>query len=242
VHFASVALLSRAFMAFILVVEDEADLQQILAYNLRQAGHEVATAANGEEALAQVKQRVPDLIVLDLMLPGMSGTDVCKVVKQDPTTRNAAVLMLTAKGSEIDRVVGFELGADDYVVKPFSVRELALRIPAILRRPQGGATESAARVDFGKLRIDRNAHRVWVEGDEAPLTALEFRLLCLLFDRRDRVQSRAALLDDVWGVSSDLETRTVDTHVKRLREKLGAAGAYIETVRGVGYRFCATPD
>jgi two-component system phosphate regulon response regulator PhoB len=139
-------------------------------------------------------------------------------------------------------VVGFELGADDYVVKPFSVRELALRITAILRRQQGGTTESAARVDFGKLRIDRDAHRVWVEGDEAPLTALEFRLLCLLFDRRDRVQSRAALLDDVWGVSSDLETRTVDTHVKRLREKLGAAGAYIETVRGVGYRFCATPE
>jgi len=230
-------------MAFILVVEDEADLQQILAYNLRQAGHEVATAPNGEEALAQVKQRVPDLIVLDLMLPGMSGTEVCKVVKQDPATRKAAVLMLTAKGSEIDRVVGFELGADDYVVKPFSVRELALRIAAILRRQQGGAaTESTARIDFGKLRIDRDAHRVWVEGDEAPLTALEFRLLCLLFDRRDRVQSRAALLDDVWGVSSDLETRTVDTHVKRLREKLGSAGAYIETVRGVGYRFCATPE
>ena len=240
-HFTSVALLSAAFMAFILVVEDEADLQQILAYNLRQAGHEVVTAANGEAALAQVRQRVPDLIVLDLMLPGMSGTDVCRTIKQDPATRSAAVLMLTAKGSEIDRVVGFELGADDYVVKPFSVRELALRIAAILRRPKLSA-ESAARIDFGKLRIDRDAHRVWVEGDEAPLTALEFRLLCLLFDRRDRVQSRAALLDDVWGVSSDLETRTVDTHVKRLREKLGAAGAYIETVRGVGYRFCATPE
>jgi two-component system phosphate regulon response regulator PhoB len=229
-------------MAFILVVEDEADLQQILAYNLRQAGHEVVTASNGEAALVEVKQRVPDLIVLDLMLPGMSGTEVCKIVKQDPATRKAAVLMLTAKGSEIDRVVGFELGADDYVVKPFSVRELALRISAILRRPQVATAESPARIDFGKLRIDRDAHRVWVEGDEAPLTALEFRLLCLLFDRRDRVQSRAALLDDVWGVSSDLETRTVDTHVKRLREKLGAAGAYIETVRGVGYRFCANPD
>jgi two-component system phosphate regulon response regulator PhoB len=229
-------------MAFILVVEDEADLQQILAYNLRQAGHEVVTASNGEAALVEVKQRVPDLIVLDLMLPGMSGTEVCKIVKQDPATRKAAVLMLTAKGSEIDRVVGFELGADDYVVKPFSVRELALRISAILRRPQAATAESPARIDFGKLRIDRDAHRVWVEGDEAPLTALEFRLLCLLFDRRDRVQSRAALLDDVWGVSSDLETRTVDTHVKRLREKLGAAGAYIETVRGVGYRFCANPD
>jgi two-component system, OmpR family, phosphate regulon response regulator PhoB len=231
----------RAPMAFILVVEDEADLQQILAYNLRQAGHEVVTAANGEAALHLVKQRAPDLMVLDLMLPGISGTDVCRAVKNDPATRHVAVLMLTAKGSEIDRVVGFELGADDYVVKPFSVRELALRIAAILRRQAGGA-ESGARVEFGKLRIDRDAHRVWVEGEEAPLTALEFRLLCLLFDRRDRVQSRAALLDDVWGVSSDLETRTVDTHVKRLREKLGAAGGYIETVRGVGYRFCAAPE
>jgi two-component system phosphate regulon response regulator PhoB len=230
-------------MAFILVVEDEADLQQILAYNLRQAGHEVVAAANGEAALALVKQRTPDLMVLDLMLPGISGTDVCQAVKNDPATRHVAVLMLTAKGSEIDRVVGFELGADDYVVKPFSVRELALRIAAILRRQQVGAADStSARVDFGKLRIDRDAHRVWVEGEEAPLTALEFRLLCLLFDRKDRVQSRAALLDDVWGVSSDLETRTVDTHVKRLREKLGAAGVYIETVRGVGYRFSATPE
>jgi two-component system phosphate regulon response regulator PhoB len=230
-------------MAFILVVEDEADLQQILTYNLRQAGHDVVAAANGEAALSLVKQRVPDLIVLDLMLPGMSGTDVCRAVKNDPATRHVAVLMLTAKGSEIDRVVGFELGADDYVVKPFSVRELALRIAAVLRRQQTTPAESATRaVEFGKLRIDRDAHRVWVEGAEAPLTALEFRLLCLLFDRRDRVQSRAALLDDVWGVSSDLETRTVDTHVKRLREKLGAAGAYIETVRGVGYRFSASPE
>jgi two-component system, OmpR family, phosphate regulon response regulator PhoB len=230
----------RRYMAFILVVEDEADLQQILAYNLRQAGHEVITAPNGEAALGLVRQRAPDLMVLDLMLPGISGTDVCRQVKNDPATRHVAVLMLTAKGSEIDRVVGFELGADDYVVKPFSVRELALRITAILRRQQG--SDAGTRVEFGKLRIDRDAHRVWVEGEEAPLTALEFRLLCLLFDRRDRVQSRAALLDDVWGVSSDLETRTVDTHVKRLREKLGVAGAYIETVRGVGYRFSATPE
>jgi two-component system phosphate regulon response regulator PhoB len=239
------ALLSAPSMAFILVVEDEADLRQILEYNLRQAGHDVVTASQGEAALALVRQRTPDLIVLDLMLPGgISGTDVCRAVKNDPATRNVAVLILTAKGSEIDRVVGFELGADDYVVKPFSVRELALRIQAILRRQQT-ATESSSgtrAVEFGKLRIDRDAHRVWVAGDEAPLTALEFRLLCLLFDRRDRVQSRAALLDDVWGVSSELETRTVDTHVKRLREKLGDAGSYIETVRGVGYRFCASPE
>jgi two-component system, OmpR family, phosphate regulon response regulator PhoB len=228
--------------AVILIVEDEADLQQVLAYNLRQGGHEVLTAASGEAALALVRQRPPDLIVLDLMLPGMTGIEVCRVVKSDPTTRQVAVLILTAKGAEIDRVVGFELGADDYVVKPFSVRELALRIQAILRRGSDTASEGGRAVEFGKLRIDRDAHRVWVEDREVPLTALEFRLLGALFDRRDRVQSRATLLDEVWGVSSELETRTVDTHVKRLREKLGAAGAYIETVRGVGYRFCAAPD
>jgi two-component system phosphate regulon response regulator PhoB len=228
-------------MSLILIVEDEADLQQVLAYNLRQAGHEVLTASTGEAALALVRQRPPDLVVLDLMLPGVTGIEVCRLIKSDPTTRQVAVLILTAKGAEIDRVVGFELGADDYVVKPFSVRELALRIQAILRRGQAPA-ETGRSVEFGKLRIDRDAHRVWVEDKEVPLTALEFRLLGALFDRRDRVQSRATLLDEVWGVSSELETRTVDTHVKRLREKLGAAGPYIETVRGVGYRFCASPD
>jgi two-component system phosphate regulon response regulator PhoB len=228
-------------MSLILIVEDEADLQQVLAYNLRQAGHEVLTASTGEAALALVRQRPPDLVVLDLMLPGVTGIEVCRLIKSDPSSRQVAVLILTAKGAEIDRVVGFELGADDYVVKPFSVRELALRIQAILRRGQTPA-ESGRSVEFGKLRIDRDAHRVWVEDKEVPLTALEFRLLGALFDRRDRVQSRATLLDEVWGVSSELETRTVDTHVKRLREKLGAAGPYIETVRGVGYRFCASPD
>jgi two-component system phosphate regulon response regulator PhoB len=230
-------------MSVILIVEDEADLQQVLAYNLRQAGHDVLTASSGEAALAIIRQRPPDLVVLDLMLPGVTGIEVCRVIKSDPSTRQVAVLILTAKGAEIDRVVGFELGADDYVVKPFSVRELALRVQAILRRGHDSAPSEGGRsVEFGKLRIDRDAHRVWVEDHEVPLTALEFRLLGTLFDRRDRVQSRATLLDEVWGVSSELETRTVDTHVKRLREKLGAAGAYIETVRGVGYRFCATPD
>jgi two-component system phosphate regulon response regulator PhoB len=230
-------------MSLILIVEDEADLQQVLAYNLRQAGHEVLTANSGEAALALVRQRAPDLMVLDLMLPGVTGIEVCRLIKSDPATRQVAVLILTAKGAEIDRVVGFELGADDYVVKPFSVRELGLRIQAILRRGHESTPAEVARaLEFGKLRIDRDAHRVWVEDREVPLTALEFRLLGALFDRRDRVQSRATLLDEVWGVSSELETRTVDTHVKRLREKLGAAGAYIETVRGVGYRFCASPD
>jgi two-component system, OmpR family, phosphate regulon response regulator PhoB len=148
--------------------------------------------------------------------------------------------MLTAKGEEIDRVVGFELGADDYVAKPYSMRELTLRLQAILRR-RAPVVEAAGLTTFGRLRIDREGHRVWVDADEVALTALELRLLCTLYDRRGRVQSRAVLLDEVWRMSSDVNTRTVDTHVKRLREKLGAAGAYLETVRGVGYRFTGGP-
>jgi len=234
-------------MAHIVVVEDEEDLQKVLSYNLKQAGYETLVVGNGEEAVAAVRRRIPDLVILDLMLPGMPGTELCRQLKNDAATRHVPVLMLTARGEEIDRVVGFELGADDYVVKPFSVRELILRIQAVLRRQTQPATTTTTpppgrAVEFGQLRIDRDAHRVWVANQEAPLTALEFRLLCTLFDRRDRVQSRATLLDEVWGVSSELETRTVDTHVKRLREKLGAAGAYVETVRGVGYRFSAAPD
>ena len=175
------------------------------------------------------------------MLPDVSGTEVCKELKQDPTTRDAQVMMLTAKGEEIDRIIGFELGADDYVVKPFSVRELLLRITAILRRASS-EIDTRANIDFGVLRVDREAHRVWVEGRELELTALEFKLLVTLHDRRNRVQSRDALLSDVWGIQAEITTRTVDTHVKRLREKLGVAGDYVQTVRGVGYRFAASPD
>jgi len=227
-------------MARILIVEDEKDLQDVLAYNLRQAGHTPVLAADGHEALAAVEGQVPDLVLLDLMLPDMSGTDVCRTLKNDPNTRDIPVVMVTAKGEEIDRVVGFELGADDYVVKPYSVRELILRLNAILRRrtptADGGATTS-----FGRLRIDRDGHRVWVDGQEVALTALELRLLCTLYDRRGRVQSRAVLLDEVWRMSGEVNTRTVDTHVKRLRVKLQGAGSYLETVRGVGYRFAASP-
>lgn len=230
-------------MARILVVEDEPDLQKVLEYNLRQAGHEPLGALRGRDALELAHARRPDVILLDLMLPDLAGTDVCRSLKSDPATRQIPVIMLTAKGEEIDRVVGFELGADDYVVKPFSVRELLLRIQAVLRR---GATAEPAeapesRVEFGSLVFDRAAHRVWVDKQEIELTALEFKLLVTLYDRRDRVQSRATLLDDVWGISADITTRTVDTHVKRLREKLAGARDYIETVRGVGYRFVASP-
>jgi two-component system phosphate regulon response regulator PhoB len=229
-------------MARILVVEDEKDLQDVLSYNLGQAGHETVVAGSGQEALERVAREPPDLVLLDLMLPDMSGSDVCRTLKSDPATRDIPVVMLTAKGDEIDRVVGFELGADDYVVKPYSMRELTLRLQAILRR-RATPTDGADLTAFGRLRVDREGHRVWVDGQEVALTALELRLLCTLYDRRGRVQSRAVLLDEVWRMSSDVNTRTVDTHVKRLREKLGLAGAYLETVRGVGYRFTGgAPD
>ena len=228
-------------MARILVIEDEPDIQQILEYNLREKGHKVFLAGKGEEGLRLAREKRPDLVLLDLMLPDIPGTEVCKVLKSDPATRNAQVVMLTAKGEEIDRVVGFELGADDYVVKPFSVRELLLRVQAILRRSQG-ESEAPPGIQFGSLRVDREAHRVWANDVELDLTALEFKLLVTLYDRKNRVQTRAALLSDVWGIDADITTRTVDTHVKRLREKLGDAGAYIETVRGVGYRFADNPE
>jgi len=228
-------------MARILVIEDEVDIQQILEYNLREKGHKVFIAGKGEEGLRIAREKKPDLVLLDLMLPDIPGTEVCKTLKSDPSTKNTQVVMLTAKGEEIDRVVGFELGADDYVVKPFSVRELLLRIQAILRRSQG-EQEIATSFQFGRLRVDRQAHRVWADESELELTALEFKLLVTLYDRRNRVQTRAALLSDVWGIDADITTRTVDTHVKRLREKLGDAGNYIETVRGVGYRFADNPE
>ena len=228
-------------MARILVIEDEQDLQNVLAYNLRAAGHEVVAALKGQDGLKLARDRRPDVVLLDLMLPDLPGTEVCKALKADAALREVPVIMLTAKGEEVDRVVGFELGADDYVVKPFSVRELILRIQAVLRRAHP-EPEATAPIEFGCLRIDPAAHRVWVGGEEVELTALEFRLLLTLHERRDRVQSRSTLLDVVWGIEADITTRTVDTHVKRLREKLGAAGVYIETVRGVGYRFAGSPD
>jgi two-component system phosphate regulon response regulator PhoB len=221
----------------ILAVDDEPDLLELVEYNLREAGYAVTTAKDGAGALAEVRRQRPDLILLDLMLPDLSGTEVCKRLRRDPDTETIPIVMLTARGQEIDRVVGLELGADDYIVKPFSPRELVLRVGAVLRRahaPQ--ASEPSQRLVLGKLSIDTARHRVAVDDDDIPLTALEFKLLLDLASRRGRVQSRDALLDRVWGYSPGIETRTVDTHVKRLREKLGAAGDYIETVRGVGYR------
>ncbi len=234
-------------MTRVLVVEDERDLQEVISYNLRELGYDVVVSERGAPVAGMAAERTPDLVILDLMLPDISGLEVCRSLKSNPATRATPVMMVTAKGAEVDRVVGFELGADDYVVKPFSVRELLLRVQAVLRRSQTAPAPAPAppapapAITFGRLRIDRDAPNVQVDDREVSLTALELRLLCTLYERRNRVQSRAVLLDDVWCVSGENATRTVDTHVKRLREKLGPAGAYIETIRGIGYRFVGAP-
>jgi len=219
----------------ILIVDDERDLLSLLDFNLRQGGFETLLAASGLEALQHLRRRVPDLVLLDLMLPDVAGTEVCRMLKSDPRTKHVPVVMLTAKGEEVDKVVGFELGADDYVTKPFSVRELVLRVRAVLRRA-GGVSGERAPDAVGPIRVDVDAHRAYVQGEEVVLTPLEFRLLVTFMERVGRVQSREQLLSDVWEMSSEIETRTVDTHVKRLREKLGVARELLETVRGVGYR------
>jgi two-component system phosphate regulon response regulator PhoB len=227
-------------VALILVVDDEQDLVSLLDYNLQQAGFTTTIARNGEAALASARKKRPDLVVLDLMLPDISGTEVCRQMKADDKLRGVPILMLTAKADEVDRIVGFELGADDYVTKPFSVRELILRVRAILRGRQGAPeTKETGSRAIGLIRLDVDAHRCFVEGKEVPLTAMEFKLLLTLMERTGRVQSREQLLADVWGITAEVETRTVDTHVKRLREKLGAARDYIETVRSIGYRLVA---
>jgi two-component system phosphate regulon response regulator PhoB len=220
----------------ILIVDDEIDLTSILEYNLQAEGFRTRVAHTAAGAFREIKREVPDLCLLDLMLPDQSGLDVCKQLKSDPRMRDVPVIMLTARGEEIDRVVGFELGAEDYVVKPFSVRELVLRIRALLRRAERPA-EASERLIAGILEVDLPRHQVMVNGAETRLTALEFKLLVALMTRRGRVQTREALLDEVWGITADVTTRTVDTHVKRLREKLGDAADYVETLRGVGYRF-----
>jgi len=229
-------------LGLILIIEDEADLAATVDYNLQREGYQTRVAHTGVAGLEAAQlDPLPDAIVLDLMLPDVSGTELCRRLRESERTREIPIVMCTAKGSEIDRVVGFEVGADDYVVKPFSVRELMLRIRALLRRAQ--RTESEPEMlRFGRLRVDREAHRAWVDEREVSLTALEFRLLYAFLSRKGRVQTRDALLSDVWGIDADVTTRTVDTHVKRLREKLGEAGVYIETLRGVGYRFRDNPD
>jgi len=223
--------------ATILIVDDERDLVHSIQFALEREGWRTQCAFDGQSALSAIaRDPKPDLILLDLMLPDVKGTEVCRALRSADDTREIPVIMITARDEEIDRVVGFEVGADDYVTKPFSMRELLLRIKAILRRldkPKRAETE----LNFGRLRVDTAAHRVWVDDDEVSLTALEFRLLSTFLTRRGRVQTRDALLHDVWGHTPGLPTRTVDTHIQRLRKKLGPVAAYIETLRGVGYRF-----
>lgn len=228
----------------VLIVDDEADLLKLLEFNLQQGGFDTCTASTGAGAVERARAERPDVVLLDLMLPDIQGTEVCRQLRQMPETSDVAIVMVTAKGEEIDRVVGFELGADDYVVKPFSPRELVLRVKAVLKR--SGRTASAPEeprdvLELGDLRVDVSAHEVYVDGELVELTVLEFRLLSQLMSRVGRVQSRERLLDEVWGDVSVTE-RTVDTHMKRLREKLGPASRYLETVRGVGYRFARQPS
>jgi two-component system phosphate regulon response regulator PhoB len=218
----------------ILIVEDEVDVAELLAHHLRGEGFSVEIVTNGRTAFAAVKTQPPALIVLDLMLPEISGLDLCRMIKSNPATRNVPIVMLSARIEEIDRVLGFELGADDYVVKPFSPRELVLRIRAILRRLSQDKEEVLLRV--GELVLDRSRHEVKAAERMIECTATEFKLLAILMERQGRVQERDRLLTDVWGYDSVIDTRTVDTHMRRLRDKLGPYGSYIETVRGFGYR------
>ena len=230
----------------ILVIEDEPDINKTISYNLLTEGFEPISAYNLLEADDWIQSNSPDLILLDLMLPDGSGLDFCKRIKSKDKFNNIPIIILTAKDDEVDKVVGFELGADDYVTKPFSVRELILRIKAILKRKTISShsenVDSNESKEFGKLKIDADSHEVFIDNNEVILTALEFKLLKHLVDRRGRVQTRDQLLSDVWGYSAQITTRTVDTHVKRLREKLGIMGKHVETIRGVGYRFSRTPD
>lgn len=221
----------------ILVVDDEPDILSVLVYHLSRAGYRVTTAVNGPAALSAVANDRPDLVVLDLMLPGMDGYDVLLRMREDEYMRQVPVLLLTARREEEERVRGFEVGADDYLTKPFSARELTLRIQALLRRSQAEPLQAQRRLKLGGVELDREAHRAFASGTEMELTRLEYRLLETLMERRGRVQSREQLLEAVWDTTAAIETRTVDMHVARLRSKMGELGELVETVRGIGYRF-----
>ncbi|MGC8743894.1 MAG: response regulator [Verrucomicrobiia bacterium] len=220
----------------VLVIDDEPDVLELIEYNLTAAGFNVIKASEGNEAIKKAREQSPDLIVLDIMLPGIDGFEICKILKRDKTTASIPIIMLTAKAEEVDRIVGLELGADDYITKPFSPRELTLRIKTLLKRVKGVAEQSQL-IQRGVLKIDPQRHEVSVKGKEIELTATEYKLLLTLASQPGRVFTREQLLEDVWEYNSSVDTRTVDTHVRRLREKLGVAADYIETIRGFGYKF-----
>ena len=226
----------------ILLIEDEPDIRKTLEYNISREGYDVVSAPSLSEGRNHLNSGSFSLILLDLMLPDGSGLDLCREIKSDVEKVATPIIILTAKDDEVDKVVGFELGADDYVTKPFSVRELILRIKAVLKRGERKQENLEVQRQFGDLLIDVDSHEVFVNDQSIILTALEFKLLRQLVDRRGRVQSRDQLLSDVWGYSADVTTRTVDTHIKRLREKLGSMGKYVQTIRGVGYKFTRTPE
>jgi two-component system phosphate regulon response regulator PhoB len=224
-------------MARVLVIEDEPDLADLLAYNLGAEGHQVTLVRTGAAALAKAREQPPELVLLDLMLPDISGAEVARLLRAQDPTRRTPIIIVTARGEEADRIRGLELGADDYVVKPFSVKELLLRVKVVLRRHDAPA--GPPKLELGAIMLDEARHEVKVAGAPVVLTALEFRLLRTFLERPGRVQTRETLLSDVWGIDADVTTRTVDTHIKRLREKLGTAGNALETIRGVGYKLGA---
>jgi len=224
----------------ILVVDDEPDITALVAYHLAKAGYRVSTAATGPDALKAAREERPDIVVLDLMLPGVSGYDVLAELRRREETRDVGVILLTSRREEADRIRGLSLGADAYLTKPFSPQELSLRVQAVLRRLGAPAVSAGSTLAAGPISIDRSAHRVTIGGQELTLTATEYKLLLTLIERRGRVQTRPQLLETVWEAQPDIQTRTVDMHVQRLRTKLGEAGKLIETVRGFGYRFRST--
>ncbi len=221
----------------ILVVEDEPDTAELLELHLQNEGYRVTVAADGEQALSKLHKLMPDMVILDLMIPEIDGLEVCKFIRKDPATESLPVMMCTAKTSEIDKILGLEQGADDYVTKPFSPRELVLRVKNLLRRTETNQVQDENRLEIGEIRIDKSSHDVYVGDVEIDLTATEYKLLVLLTDRIGRVQSREVLLRDVWGYEPNIDTRTVDTHMQRLRTKLLTSSKHIVTVRGFGYKF-----
>jgi two-component system phosphate regulon response regulator PhoB len=220
----------------ILIVDDEPDVADLVSYHLKAKGYQVATENSPTVSIATARSFLPDLVILDIMMPDLNGIQVCRILRADPRLARVPIIFLTAKAEECDRIAGFETGCDDYICKPFSTKELVLRVQTILRRTANGETPDLKRLQIGQLILDTDRHEVSVQGRPIQLTATEFKLLHLLLERRGRVQTREHLLINVWNYETEIETRTVDTHIRRLREKLGGEAAWIETIRGVGYR------
>jgi two-component system, OmpR family, phosphate regulon response regulator PhoB len=220
----------------ILIVDDEADVTELVSYHLKAKGYQVQTTNNPNNSLGVARTFLPDLVILDVMMPDLNGIQICRLLRADPQLKNVPVIFLTAKAEESDRIQGLETGADDYICKPFSTKELTLRVQTILRRVTEVGVEGAKKLQAGEIVIDVERHQALIAGKPVELTATEFKLLRLLMERRGRVQTREHLLLNVWNYETEIETRTVDTHVRRLREKLGAEADWIETIRGVGYR------